>query len=197
MFYPEATAERCTAALLLDVDPHGDRPVRDAPDGFTLGRYVNDRPYAASSLLSAALTKVFRTALRGESPDRPELAGDADPAGAAHPGAALPGRRRRSPSRCSRRSAGRSRPTPIPLDVDAPGVGRRAATSTCTLSGTVRLADALNQLYVLLPVLDDAKHYWVAPDEVDKLLRAGEGWLARPPGAGADHPALPGPPARR
>jgi 3' terminal RNA ribose 2'-O-methyltransferase Hen1 len=36
-------------------------------------------------------------------------------------------------------------------------------------------------LYVLLPVLDDAKHYWVSPDEVDKLLRAGKGWLA-------DHP---------
>lgn len=45
----------------------------------------------------------------------------------------------------------------------------------------MRLADALRQLYVLLPVLDDAKHYWVAPDEVDKLLRAGEGWLAGHP----------------
>ena len=65
------------------------------------------------------------------------------------------------------------------------------------LTGELRLADALNQLYVLLPVLDDAKHYWVAPDEVDKLLRAGEGWLADAPGAGADHPPLPGPPARR
>ena len=74
VFYPEATADRCTAALLLDVDLHGDRPVRDAPDGFTLGRYVNDRPYAASSLLSAAITKVWRTALKGESADRPELA---------------------------------------------------------------------------------------------------------------------------
>ncbi len=50
-----------------------------------------------------------------------------------------------------------------------------------TLVGEQRLADALNQLYVLLPVCDDAKHYWVAPDEVDKLLRAGEGWLV-------DHP---------
>jgi hypothetical protein len=45
----------------------------------------------------------------------------------------------------------------------------------------VRLADALNQLYVLLPVLDESKHYWQGPDEVDKLLRSGDGWLANHP----------------
>ncbi len=49
------------------------------------------------------------------------------------------------------------------------------------LTGEVRLADALNHLYVLLPVLDDAKHYWVSPDEVDKLIRAGGDWLAAHP----------------
>ena len=49
------------------------------------------------------------------------------------------------------------------------------------LTGRLRLADALNHLYVLLPVLDDAKHYWVGPDEVDKLVRAGGGWLAGHP----------------
>jgi RNA repair, ligase-Pnkp-associating, region of Hen1 len=48
------------------------------------------------------------------------------------------------------------------------------------LTGVVRLADALNHLYVLLPVLDDAKHYWVSTDEVDKLVRAGGDWLAHP-----------------
>jgi 3' terminal RNA ribose 2'-O-methyltransferase Hen1 len=49
------------------------------------------------------------------------------------------------------------------------------------LTGELRLADALNHLYVLLPVLDDGKHYWVSPDEVDKLIRAGGGWLAGHP----------------
>ena len=49
------------------------------------------------------------------------------------------------------------------------------------LTGEVRLADALNHLYVLLPVLDDAKHYWVSNDEVDKLIRAGGDWLAGHP----------------
>ena len=50
-----------------------------------------------------------------------------------------------------------------------------------TLTGELRLADALNHLYVLLPVLDDAKHYWVSSNEVDKLIRAGGSWLATHP----------------
>lgn len=63
VFYPEATAERCTAALLLDVDPVALARSRgkNAPD-FALGQYVNDRPYAASSLLAVALADVFSTA---------------------------------------------------------------------------------------------------------------------------------------
>ncbi|MDH3742784.1 MAG: 3' terminal RNA ribose 2'-O-methyltransferase Hen1, partial [Hyphomicrobiales bacterium] len=49
------------------------------------------------------------------------------------------------------------------------------------LSGTVRLADLLNHLYVLVPVLDNAKHYWIDREEIDKLLAKGEGWLAGHP----------------
>jgi 3' terminal RNA ribose 2'-O-methyltransferase Hen1 len=75
--------------------------------------------------------------------------------------------------------------TPIPLDDEAADAAHPLAGDSpyveLTLTGTLRLADALNHLYVLLPVLDDAKHYWVAPDEIDKLLRAGEGWLAGHP----------------
>ena len=59
------------------------------------------------------------------------------------------------------------------------------------LAGVVRLADALNQLHVLLPVLDESKHYWQGPDEVDKLLRSGRGLARKPPGRGPDHPPLP------
>ena len=76
VFYPEATAQRCTAALLLDVDPVTlVRTARGrAAESFTLGQYVNDRPYAASSRLAAALSRVFKTAMAGRCDARPELA---------------------------------------------------------------------------------------------------------------------------
>jgi 3' terminal RNA ribose 2'-O-methyltransferase Hen1 len=175
VFYPEAAVERCTAALLLDVDL--DR--KDAPEGFALGRYVNDRPYAASSLLSAAIAKVWRTALKGHSPDRPELAQTPIPLTLE-----IPALRCKGGPEMAEALFGplgwAVRASPIPLDPTRPDWGPSRYLHL-TLVGTVRLSDALSQVYVLLPVLDDAKHYWVAPDEVDKLLRAGTHWLARHP----------------
>ncbi|WP_433372865.1 3' terminal RNA ribose 2'-O-methyltransferase Hen1 [Actinoplanes sp. CA-142083] len=172
VMYPEATEARCTAALLLDVDPQRLRAQRDA---FDLGQYVNDRPYAASSLLAAALAKVFRSALRGASKDRPELAAEPIPLEIRVPvlrGTADLATRLFTPLGWAVTAE------PIPLE---PEVGGDSRYLDLRLSGTLRLADALNHLYVLLPVLDDAKHYWVAPDEIEKLLRSGEGWLAEHP----------------
>ncbi|MGH3941314.1 MAG: methyltransferase [Pseudonocardiaceae bacterium] len=64
VFYPEATSHRCTAALLLEVDPI--ELVRSkrfgGNDVFALAQYVNDRPYAASSMLAVAMAKVLQDA---------------------------------------------------------------------------------------------------------------------------------------
>ncbi|MGH3657485.1 MAG: 3' terminal RNA ribose 2'-O-methyltransferase Hen1 [Micromonosporaceae bacterium] len=182
VWYPEATPQRCTAALLLDVDPVAlARPAKGSkgPDGFSLGRYVNDRPYAASSLLTVALGKVFRTALKGTNTVRPELAEEAWPLRIEVP--ALPCRG--GPDAVRRLFAPLGwtvDATPVPLDPEYPQWGDSRYVQLA-LTGQLRLADALNHLYVLLPVLDDAKHYWISADEVEKLLRAGGGWLA-------DHP---------
>ncbi|GLX94373.1 3' terminal RNA ribose 2'-O-methyltransferase Hen1 [Herbidospora sp. NBRC 101105] len=180
VFYPEATDQRCTAALLLDVDPVRLARTRgkSTPD-FSLGQYVNDRPYAASSLLSTAMAEVFRTARAGRCDARPELAQAAIPLEIVLP--ALPCRGGPTLARRLFEPMGWDvTADPIPLDPAFPEWGDSRYV-TLTLKGELRLADALNHLYVLLPVLDDAKHYWIAEDEVDKLIRAGEGWLAAHP----------------
>ncbi|NKY59849.1 3' terminal RNA ribose 2'-O-methyltransferase Hen1 [Nocardia flavorosea] len=183
VLYPQATAEGCTAALLLEVDPV--RLVRGrakGPQAFALGQYVNDRPYAASSLLSVAIGAVFRSALRGECTQRPELARTPLPLRLELPALGCRG----GPELAERVFAplGWSvDATPLPLDPAFPAWGD-SAHLRLVLTGTVRLADALNHLYVLLPVLDGAKHYWLDNDEVDKLLRAGGSWLAAHPERG-------------
>ena len=181
VIYPEATEERCQLALLLEVDPIA--LVRSgkgrAAEGFTLGQYVNDRPYAASSLLAVALGQLFRTAMNGRCDARPELA--ARPIGLEIELPALPCRG--GPELAERLFAplGWSvEARPIPLDPEIPEWGDSRYV-VLRLRGTLRLADALNHLYVLLPVLDDAKHYWVGSDEVDKLVKAGGGWLGAHP----------------
>ncbi|MEU8225276.1 3' terminal RNA ribose 2'-O-methyltransferase Hen1 [Kribbella sp. NPDC048915] len=181
VFYPEATDERCTAAVLLEIDPIGlvKAGRGKAGEGFTLGQYVNDRPYAASSLLAVALGKLFRTAMNGRCDARPELAARPIPLNVHIP--ALP---------CNGGADLAERlfaplgwtvdARPVPLDPEIPAWGDSRYVDL-RLAGVLRLADALNHLYVLLPVLDDAKHYWVGTDEVDKLVRAGAGWLAAHP----------------
>ncbi|MET0448180.1 MAG: 3' terminal RNA ribose 2'-O-methyltransferase Hen1, partial [Aeromicrobium sp.] len=178
VFYPESTPERCTAALLLEVDPIALVKGRDAKSqSFSLGQYVNDRPYAASSLVSVAMGKVFRTALGGRCDSRQHLADAALPLTIEIPavpgGADLVGRMF-SPMGWTVEAEA------LPLDPAVPAWGDSTYVRL-VLTGTVRLADALNHLYVLLPVLDGSKHYWVSDDEVDKLMRAGEGWLATHP----------------
>ncbi len=181
VFYPQAGRDRCTAALLLEVDPIGLVRGRQGPagDGFALGQYVNDRPYAASSMLAMALKDVFRTALAGRCNLRPELAASAIPLELHLP--AVPCRGRAELLRRMFEPLGwQVTAAAVPLDLAVPEWGDSRYLDT-RLTGRMRLADALNQLYVLLPVLDDAKHYWVTSDEVDKLIRAGGGWLAAHP----------------
>ncbi|MFD8937761.1 3' terminal RNA ribose 2'-O-methyltransferase Hen1 [Streptomyces sp. NPDC059578] len=184
VFYPEATAERCTAALLLEVDPVAlvrklKGKERSTPDA-ALAQYVNDRPYAASSLLAVALSRVFSSALKGQCTALPARAAEPLPLRIEVP--VLPARggaelvhRMFAPLGWTVTA------TPVPLDARFPEWGDSRYVSL-VLEGSGRtLAEALRHLYVLLPVLDDTKHYWVSQDEVDKLLRAGEGWLATHP----------------
>jgi 3' terminal RNA ribose 2'-O-methyltransferase Hen1 len=179
VFYPEATEERCTAALLLDVDVVGLSRGRKGADRTPLEPYVNDRAYVASSFLSVAIARVLGTALAGRCEKRPELT--------ERP---LPLRARLSVVPCRGGEALlRSLFEPLgyevtairhPLDPRFPAWGD-GPYYTVEISGLRPLVEMLTHLYVLVPVLDDDKHYYVGDDELEKLLRQGEGWLATHP----------------
>ncbi len=182
VFYPEANAQRCTAALLLDVDPIGLVRNRRGPsgEGFQLEQYVNDRPYVASSFLSVAIAQVFGSALAGRCKDKPELVD-------------IPLHLSVRLSVIPCRSGGEDvlrrlfaplgyeiRAQRIPLDLKFPEWGESPYFSV-ELEASKTLRELLTHLYVLIPVLDDDKHYWIGDDEVEKLLKHGEGWLSEHP----------------
>ena len=179
VFWPEVSDERATAALALAIDPVGlvRRPA--GGEASALAQYVNDRPYAVSSFLAVAIGEVFGTALSGRSASRPALVD-----------AALPFAVRLAvlPSRGGAELIGRLfaplgyevQATPHPLDPTFPAWGD-SPYFTVELRGRVRLRELLLHLTVLIPVLDGAKHYFIGPDEIDKLLRRGTGWLAAHP----------------
>jgi 3' terminal RNA ribose 2'-O-methyltransferase Hen1 len=178
VFYSEVSEEKCTAALLLDVDPVG-LVRRGGESGFGLEQYVNDRPYAASSFLSVAISQVFGSALQGRSKERPELAEQAIPLEARI--SALPCRGGDEVLRSLFEPLGYTLTNRrYPLDATFPSWGA-SSYYTVTLAHTIRLSELLTHLYVLIPVLDDDKHYYVGDGEVEKLLRHGEGWLSAHP----------------
>lgn len=180
--YPESGDDRCTAALIVHVDAVGlvrGRSKRPRGRELTMAHYVNDRPYVASSLLSSAIAKVYGTAMSGRSKDRPELAQTAIPLEVHLPVVAARGgaevvRRLFEPLGYSVDIE------TIPLDGRFPEWGDSRYVEL-RLGGILRLKDVLEHLFVLLPVLDDDKHYWVGADEVDKLLRRAGDWLPAHP----------------
>jgi 3' terminal RNA ribose 2'-O-methyltransferase Hen1 len=181
VFYTQADATRCTAVLMLEVDPVGLVRNRKGPAGeaFSLEQYVNDRPYAASSFLSVAVAQVYSSALAGNSKDRPELAQTAIPLTATI--SVVPCRGGETFLRQLFEPLGYTvTATHHPLDQRFPQWGE-GPYFTVELSHTVTLRELLTHLYVLIPVLDNDKHYWIGEDEVQKLLRHGEPWLGAHP----------------
>jgi 3' terminal RNA ribose 2'-O-methyltransferase Hen1 len=181
VLYPEATEDRCAMSFLVDIDPVGLVRNHRGPRGndFSLSQYVNDRPFATSSFMSVALAKVFSTAMGGRSKERPELADQAIPLEVILP--VVPCRGGEGILRRLFEPLGYDvQASAIPLDNSFPSWGESRYLSV-QLRGDKKVKDLLEHLYVLLPVLDDDKHYWVGNDEVEKLLRRGGEWLSTHP----------------
>lgn len=181
VFYPEVSDERCTATLLLDVDPVGLVRKKRGPAGETglLEQYVNDRPYVGSSFLSVAIARVFGTAMAGRSKERPALVDTALPLVARV--AVLPCRGGEEFVRKLFEPLGyQVRTEHHPLDEKFPNWGE-GPYYTVELESRIPLKKLLTHLYVLIPVLDADKHYWIGEAEVEKLLENGKGWLQSHP----------------
>lgn len=182
IFYPESTEEKTTVALLLDIDPidmvRGKRNF--SGKGFALGQYVNDRPYVASSFMSVALAKAFSTAMNGKCAAKPELVGVKMPFEIKI--AVLP-----APRGGEILIRKLFEPLGYKVNLQRHILDEKfkdwgdSKYFTVKLEHTITLKELLSHLYVLIPALDNAKHYFVSQDEIEKLLEKGKGWLP-------DHP---------
>ena len=182
IFYPDSSEEKTTIALLLDIDPvemvRGGRKL--SGKGFTLGQYVNDRPYVASSFMSVALAKAFRSAMNGQCNAKPELVKTKMPFMVKI--SVLP-----APKGGERLIRSLFEPLGYQVKLDRHILDQNftdwgdSKYFTLELSNTITTQELLSHLYVLIPVLDNDKHYYVNEEEIDKLLTKGEGWLANHP----------------
>jgi len=179
VFYPEVSANRCTAALLLDMDPLDLARGKQGSAGGGLFDYVNDRPYVSSSFMSTAISRVYGTAMSGRCEKNQALADS--PLELSATLVMLP----------CRGNTGMIEKVFAPLGYEVkwesgllderfPEWGDGCYVNL-TISGKIRLQDLLRHIYVLIPVFDYRKHYWINNEEVDKLLAHGSGWLENHP----------------
>ena len=184
VFYPEVSNERTTAALLLDIDPIDLARGKVGTTGGGLFDYVNDRPYVSSSFLSTAISKVFGTAMTGRA-DAHQALSDS-PLDLTATVFMLPCRGEQEKLNSVFEPLGYEVSyESFVSDENFPEWGETANGGSkyvnLTIRGKIRLRDLLKHLYVLIPVFDRHKHYWVGADEVEKLLRIGEEWLPNHP----------------
>jgi len=176
VFYPEVSDERTTVALLLDIDPVD---LARGRTGLGLFDYVNDRPYVSSSFMSTAIAKVFGTAMTGRADEHQALSDSSLDLTASV--AMLPCRSEQGMlNRVFEPLGYEVRYETFVSDERFPGWGESRYVNL-TIRGNVRLRDLLKHIYVLLPVFDRQKHYWIGEDEVEKLLRNGKDWLPSHP----------------
>lgn len=179
--FPEANEDRCTAALILEMDSvalvRGKRG-----DRGSLSQYVNDRGYCANSYATVALRSAFATALNGRCKERPDLAQQAIPLEIRIP--VLPCAWGPSKVRALFEPLGYEvEAIQAELDPEFPEWGLSPYVDV-TLRGQVTLQSALRHLYILLPAMDSKKHYYLGSEEVQKLVAKGEGWLDTHPERG-------------
>lgn len=171
IFYPEVSQERTKAVIHLDVDPVGLVRGKNKQSDGLLAQYVNDRPYVASSFLSVSMARAIGQTLAGKSKERQDLA-DRD----------LPYEVRLVPvALAGDLEMVKALFEPLGYDVTLHELAKDERIFDLVIKGETRLSTLLNHLYVLIPVLDNAKHYWVDKEEIDKLIAKGEGWLAEHP----------------
>lgn len=182
VFYPEATEALMKVCMVMDIDPvqmiRGNK--RTQKDSFALGHYVNDRPYVASSFASVALAKVFSSALNGKCKDKPELIDVPLPFEVTIAVVSAPAGGEGLIRNLFEPLGYNVTMTRHILDDQFPDWGE-SKYYTLHLQHVITAKLLLSHLYVLLPALDNEKHYFVDKSEIEKLLQKGGGWLK-------DHP---------
>ena len=173
VFYSETTDARCTVILYVDVDPIALVRGKNKQTTGLLDQYVNTRPFVANSILSVAINKSFAQSMAGKSKDRQALADQQLSFEACLGPVACQGDGEFISSLFE----------PLGYTVSIASLGNDDVSNlySIKISASIRLSELLNQLYVLIPVLDNSKHWWVDQDEVENLFNKGAHWLAQHP----------------
>ncbi|WP_427137686.1 3' terminal RNA ribose 2'-O-methyltransferase Hen1 [Psychrobacillus psychrodurans] len=178
MFYNVVTETELELTIFLTPDPLV--LVNNSSNAYDITHYINDREFAVSSIFISLIRSALGTALNGQPKEeyikwvdhRFPFVFSFGPVA----------------TELSEQDT-RNLFEPLGYDVDIEyaetdySFRLKEKSSACyiTLSGHTSLQKGLQQLFLLIPVLDNYKHYFIDESEIEMLKRYGEGWLE-------DHP---------
>ncbi|MDN4617361.1 3' terminal RNA ribose 2'-O-methyltransferase Hen1 [Paenibacillus sp. PsM32] len=168
-----------TEAILF-VTPDPIELVKGTPDHYDITQYINDRELAVSSLFCSYIRPALGTALNGKPKAdymnwvdyQFDLQMTFGPVASDLPDHVV-----------------ESLFQPLGYEVQMErgeidysfDLKNRSTVRHIQISGQQTLQQMLRQVYILIPVLDNYKHYYINEDEIERLRRYGEGWLSTHP----------------
>jgi 3' terminal RNA ribose 2'-O-methyltransferase Hen1 len=174
LVYPTFTKEEVQFVIYVKPDPID--LVRNTADSYDITHYINDREFAVSSLFITTIRKALGTALNGK-PD------EAYAEWVDHPFEIELSFGPVSTDLRDHELAELFEPIGYQVDIQR-GVSvlrEKSSARFVTISGSQTVQNALKHVSILIPVIDNYKHYFLDEREVEKLDRYGEGWLESHP----------------
>lgn len=157
---------------LIYVKPDPIDLVRSSPQVYDISHYINDREFAVSSLFVSAIRKALGTALNGKPQEeyvqwvehRFDMEVAFGPIATDLPDGEL---------------AELFKPIGYNVEIKRAASTLRSKSSALfiTLTGKQTIQNLLKHLFILIPVIDNYKHYFIDEREIEKVDRYGEGWL--------------------
>ncbi|TDL78499.1 3' terminal RNA ribose 2'-O-methyltransferase Hen1 [Peribacillus frigoritolerans] len=178
LFYSKFEETELEVTIFVTPDPID--LVKNNSNSYDITHYINDREFAVSSLFCSFIRSALGTALNGQPKEeysewvnyRFSFQFEFGPVVS---------------SLSDKQLKDLFEPIGYEVAISRPDIeysfemkDKSSARSIC-LKGMKTLQNGLRQLFVLIPVIDNYKHYYIDDKEIEKLERYGEGWLE-------DHP---------
>lgn len=178
LFYSKFTETELEVTIFVTPDPI--ELIKNNSNSYDITHYINDREFAVSSIFCSFIRSALGTALNGQPKEEHIKWVD-------HP---FPFTFEFGPvvsTLTDEKLMNLFEPIGYEVTINRPEIEysipikTKSSARYISIKGMKTLQEGLRHLFVLIPVIDNYKHYFIDEKEIEKLERYGEGWLEQHP----------------
>jgi 3' terminal RNA ribose 2'-O-methyltransferase Hen1 len=178
LFYSKFTETELEVTIFVTPDPI--EMVKNNSNSYDITHYINDREFAVSSIFCSFIRSALGTALNGQ-PKEEHLKWVNHPFSFNFEFGPVVS------SLSDEKLMNLFEPIGYEVTINRPEIEysfpikTKSSARYLSIKGMKTLQEGLRHLFVLIPVIDNYKHYFIDEKEIEKLERYGEGWLEQHP----------------